>query len=82
MDKLAQYRQIIKQILTEYVELSQKSPNPELENFLITDEANGQTNSQWAMSNLQLQSVRPLRWLKTAKLKKHAGTWTPHNRVA
>ena len=41
MDKLVQYPMIIKQILTEYVQLCQKSPNPAIENFLITDEANG-----------------------------------------
>ncbi len=41
MDKLAQYSQIIKQILTEYVELSQKPSQEAIENFLITDEANG-----------------------------------------
>jgi hypothetical protein len=41
MDKLDQYPKIIKQILTEYVELCKKRPNPTIENFLITDEPNG-----------------------------------------
>ena len=41
MDKLAQYPQIINQILTEYVELCQKSSNQAIESFLITDEPNG-----------------------------------------
>jgi hypothetical protein len=41
MDKLAQYSKIIKQILTEYVELGKKCPNEAIESFLITDEANG-----------------------------------------
>ncbi len=40
MDKLTEYPQIIKRILTEYVELSKKRPNPNLETFLIVDEPN------------------------------------------
>ncbi len=38
MDKLAQYSQIIKQILTKYIELCQKDSNKPIESFLITDE--------------------------------------------
>lgn len=40
MDKLAQYPKIIKQILTEYVQLCKKLPNEAIESFLITDEVN------------------------------------------
>lgn len=40
MDKLTEYPQIIKRILTEYVELSKKRPNPNIETFLIVDELN------------------------------------------
>ena len=41
MDKLAQYSQIIKQILTEYVELCQKGSHEAIESFLIANEAQG-----------------------------------------
>jgi hypothetical protein len=39
MDKLTEYPKLIKQILTEYVELSNRHPNPDIETFLIVDEA-------------------------------------------
>lgn len=39
MDKLTEYPKLIKHILTEYVELSNRHPNPEIETFLIVDEA-------------------------------------------
>lgn len=39
MDKLTEYPKLIKRILTEYVELSNRHPNPEIETFLIVDEA-------------------------------------------
>lgn len=41
MDKLTEYPKIIKQILTEYVELCKKRPHQTLESFLIIDESNG-----------------------------------------
>lgn len=39
MDKLTEYSKLIKRILTEYVELSNRHPNPDIETFLILDEA-------------------------------------------
>lgn len=39
MDKLIEYPNLIKRILTEYVELSNRHPNPDIETFLIVDEA-------------------------------------------
>ena len=39
MDKLTEYTKLIKHILTEYVELSNRHPNPGIETFLIVDEA-------------------------------------------
>ncbi len=39
MDKLTEYPAIIQRLLTEYVELSRRNPNPDLETFLIVDEA-------------------------------------------
>ncbi len=39
MDKLIEYPKIIRRILTEYVELSNRQPNPEIETFLIVDES-------------------------------------------
>lgn len=39
MDKLTEYSKLIKRILTEYVELSSRNPNPDIETFLIVDEA-------------------------------------------
>lgn len=39
MDKLTEYPKLIKRILTEYVELSSRHPNPNVETFLIIDEA-------------------------------------------
>lgn len=41
MDKLTEYPKLIKRILTEYVELSNRRPQPDIETFLITDEENG-----------------------------------------
>jgi XisI protein len=41
MDKLTEYPKLIKQILTEHVELCNLNPNPEIETFLIIDEQNG-----------------------------------------
>jgi hypothetical protein len=39
MDKLTEYPKLIKDILTEYVELCNRHPNPGIETFLIVDEA-------------------------------------------
>jgi XisI protein len=39
MDKLADYPKLIKRILTEYVELCNRHPQPDIETFLIVDEA-------------------------------------------
>jgi XisI protein len=39
MDKLTEYPKLIKHILTEYVELSNRHPNPDIETFLIVDES-------------------------------------------
>ena len=41
MDKLTEYPKIIKRILTEYVELSKRRPNPNIEKLLIADEEGG-----------------------------------------
>jgi XisI protein len=39
MDKLADYPKLIKRILTEYVDLCNRHPQPDIETFLIVDEA-------------------------------------------
>lgn len=39
MDKLTEYPKLVKRILTEYVELSNRHPNPDIESFLIVYEA-------------------------------------------
>ncbi|MFM7219963.1 MAG: XisI protein [Nodosilinea sp.] len=39
MDKLAEYPKLIRQLLTDYVELSNRNPSPDLETFLVVDEA-------------------------------------------
>jgi hypothetical protein len=39
MDQLTEYPKLIKRILTEYVELRNRHPNPDIETFLIVDEA-------------------------------------------
>ena len=39
MDKLTEYPKLIERILTEYVELSKRHPDPDIETFLIVDEA-------------------------------------------
>ena len=41
MDKLTEYPKLIKRILTECVELSDRRPQPDIETFLITDVQNG-----------------------------------------
>ncbi|MDZ8065504.1 MAG: XisI protein [Nostoc sp. DedQUE08] len=41
MDKLTEYPQIIKRILTEYVELCNRRSNRDIERFLIIDEPKG-----------------------------------------
>jgi hypothetical protein len=38
MDKLTEYPQLIKRILSEYVELCNRRPSQEIETFLIVDE--------------------------------------------
>lgn len=38
MDKLTEYSMLIKRILTEYIELSNRHPNPDIETFLIVDD--------------------------------------------
>lgn len=42
MDKLIEYPKLIKCILTKYVELSNRHPNPNIETFLIVDEDKAQ----------------------------------------
>ena len=39
MDKLTEYPQLIKQILTEYIELCNRNPKSEMETFLLVDES-------------------------------------------
>jgi hypothetical protein len=41
MDKLTGYRELIKRILTKYVELDNRHPNPEVEHLLIADDERG-----------------------------------------
>ena len=41
MDKLTNYRQLIKKLLTHYVEISQRQPSPGVEELLIADDASG-----------------------------------------
>lgn len=41
MDKLTSYRQLVKQLLTEYVALDNRNPNPEVEHLLIADDKSG-----------------------------------------
>lgn len=41
MDKLIEYAKLIKRILTEYIELCDRSSQPDIETFLITDEQKG-----------------------------------------
>ncbi len=39
MDKLTEYPQLIQRILTEYIDLCNRNPEPGLETFLIVDES-------------------------------------------
>jgi XisI protein len=39
VDKLIEYPNLIKRILTEYAELSNRHPNPDIETFLIVNES-------------------------------------------
>jgi len=41
MDKLIDYPKIIKTILNAHIDRCNQRPNPDIETFLITDEANG-----------------------------------------
>ncbi|XZN97297.1 MAG: XisI protein [Microcoleus sp.] len=41
MDKLTEYPKLIDRILTEYIELCNRRPQPDIETFLITDAKNG-----------------------------------------
>jgi hypothetical protein len=41
VDKLKGYRQIIKRILSDYVALDHKQPDPNVESFLIVDDDQG-----------------------------------------
>jgi hypothetical protein len=42
MDKLSEYKETVKNILNFYVELDRKTPEPNMEYFLIADDENGQ----------------------------------------
>ncbi len=42
MGTIENYKQIIKKVLNYYVELDRKTPEPNMEYFLIADDANGQ----------------------------------------
>ncbi|MBA4122076.1 MAG: XisI protein [Acidobacteria bacterium] len=42
MDKLSEYKETVKNILNYYVELDRKTPEPNMEYFLIADDENGQ----------------------------------------
>ena len=42
MGKVENYKQIIKKVLNHYVELDRKTPEPNMEYFLIADDSNGQ----------------------------------------
>ena len=42
MDKLTDYPQLIKEILTGYIEICNRHPNSDIETFLIADDAKGQ----------------------------------------
>lgn len=41
MDKLTEYPQLIRRILTEHIDLCNRQPNRELETFLIADDTQG-----------------------------------------
>ena len=41
MDKLVEYPQLIKRILTGYIELCDRRPDRDIETFLIADDTNG-----------------------------------------
>lgn len=41
MDKLTEYPKLIDRILSEYIQLSNRRPQPDIETFLITDAQNG-----------------------------------------
>ncbi|BAB75344.1 XisI protein [Anabaena sp. FACHB-709] len=42
MDKLTDYPKLIQRILSEYIELSNRRSNPDIETFLIVDESKAQ----------------------------------------
>ena len=41
MDKLTEYQNLIKRILSEYVELCKRQPKPDIETVLVMDEERG-----------------------------------------
>jgi len=41
MDKMTKYRELIKKILTEHVDISRRQPIPGVEKLLIADDENG-----------------------------------------
>lgn len=51
MDKLTKYRDLIKKLLSEYVDLDNRRPNPGVEHLLIADDESGHyiwLNLGWA----------------------------------
>ncbi len=42
MEKLEKYKEIIKKVLNYYVSLDRKTPEPNMEYFLVADDVNGQ----------------------------------------
>lgn len=41
MDKIKKYQEVLKRLMTKYVELDNRQPNPEVEHLLLMDEERG-----------------------------------------
>ncbi|MEH2057092.1 MAG: element excision factor XisI family protein [Nostoc sp.] len=72
MDKLTQYRELIKQVLTEYDNLSRQSPDTIAENCLVFDKL-GETGIK-----VPQFIGEPLRWAGSPTCSRSVSPWEKH----
>ena len=75
MDKLISYRQIIKDILSQYAELDNRQPAPGVEYFMIADEERG----HFMLFSLGWSQRRRVRSLKSYVRLKEGKFWIEHD---
>ena len=75
MDKLTHYRQIIKQVLSQYVEFEQQAPSPGVERFVIADEQ----NDHYLLFSLGWENRQRVRNLRVYVRLRNDKIWIEHD---